>query len=138
MQPLLCAALALAAGIVAAAGSPSRFAPPEAAWAAVLMLAALAAAALGRGQRHIAASSGPLLCMALGYGRAAALRQHPPLPGPLARTALALQTQPRRRVFVTGYLRDRPQLLYDRGQPSAVRLDFAPLAREASAEGKPR
>ncbi|MGH9486466.1 MAG: ComEC/Rec2 family competence protein [Terriglobales bacterium] len=133
MQPLLYAALALAAGIVAAASGPASLAPIPVVWTAVMLAGSLALAAVWRGRSRAATVLGLLLCAMLGYGRAAALRAHPRVPGLLAQTALALQQQPRRRVFVTGYVRDRPQLLYDAGQASAVRLDLQATTLAASA-----
>jgi competence protein ComEC len=123
MQPLLYAALALAVGIAAAASAPVTL-PAGWAAAAAMVLAAASVWALARGRRRGAAILGLALCGVLGYARTQGQLAHPPAPGPLLQWALAAQSQPRARVFVTGYLRDAPAPLYDGGRVGALRLDL--------------
>ncbi|MGH9466722.1 MAG: ComEC/Rec2 family competence protein [Terriglobales bacterium] len=125
MQPLLYAALALAAGIVAAGSGSIQPVPPAAAWALTLALAAGAAVLASRtARRRTAAALILACCFGLGYARTASAVRHPEAAGVLVQTAWGLQQQPRATVFVTGFLRDRPTLLYEEGRASAVRLDL--------------
>ncbi|MGH9475773.1 MAG: DNA internalization-related competence protein ComEC/Rec2 [Terriglobales bacterium] len=124
MQPLLYAALALAAGIVAAASGTGTLAPLGIVWALGTVCGVAAVAAVLAGRRRGAAVLGLALCAAVGYGRGLRALQPPARLGALVAAAQELQQQPRARRFLTGYARDRPALLYDHGQPSAVRLDL--------------
>ncbi len=121
MQPLFYAALAFAGGIAAAAAGPAWLAPFAVLWLAVV--SALAAVLLRR--RAAAAVLALLVCAALGGWRARQVLAAPAAATSLERAARRLQTTPRSRIFLTGYLRDTPELLWDRGQPSAIRLDLA-------------
>ncbi|MGH9394387.1 MAG: hypothetical protein ACRD1E_09485, partial [Terriglobales bacterium] len=133
MQPLFYAALALAAGIAAAASLPASLSPLAAAgasaavWgtmAAGLAAATALAAMTKRAPRAGAAALGLALCFCFGFarGREALLRPHPP--AALEQAASALQPRARDRIELAGYLRDAPELLYEGGRPSAVRLDL--------------
>ncbi|MGH9483440.1 MAG: ComEC/Rec2 family competence protein [Terriglobales bacterium] len=98
----------------------------------VVLLGAAALFSLWQGRRRSAAVLGLVVCLALGYARSSAVLRHPAPKGVLVQAAWQLQQQPRRRVFVTGYLRDQPTLLYDEGQASAVRLDLQAVSLAAT------
>lgn len=131
MQPLLYGALALACGIAVAASGSDVWLPHGAA-VLLALLAAAALVALWRERRRTAAALALGFCLLLGYARASGALRHPHAGGVLVDTAWNLQQQPRERVFITGYLRDRPALLYDHGQASALRLDLQAVSLAAS------
>ena len=129
-QPLFYAALAFALGIAGAAYGPVAgtpwLTPLASAWVG-LAAAALTAALLrssGDGRRRWAGGLALALCVAAGYGRAGRASGHPPPPTALQQAVAALQPTPRTGLFLTGYLRDSPELLYENGRASAVRLEL--------------
>ena len=140
MQPLFYAALALAAGIAGTAGVSGTLSAPAAIgasawiWGSLLLGTAVAAA---WDSRRAAAALGLALCVALGYSRARNALLRPAAPSALEQAAAELQTHPRDRVTLTGYLRDTPERLYDHGRLSAVRLDLeaASAARDRAGSG---
>ena len=138
MQPLFYAALAFAAGVGAAAAGPAWLG-----WFTGLGAAAACAAAAAAALRRrvgAAAVMALLSCAALGGWRARqALRAGTPASA-LERAAKRFEPSPHSRVFLTGYLRDTPEVLYEAGRPSAVRLDVAAVSlapSEGSAEVAP-
>lgn len=134
MQPLFYAALAFAAGVAAAAGPLQCGAGIPVAWLMGLAATFAVAAALAAASGHlkVAAALGLVFCLAGGLARARAVLARPPLPSVLQVTVQQLESGPRVRVWITGYLRDTPELLYDNGQASALRLDLAVTSVAAS------
>ena len=63
---------------------------------------------------------------------------HPPPAATLVQAVAQLEPGPRDRVFITGYARDTPQVLYAAGQPSAVRLDIEAISVGRSADARTR
>ncbi|HUX67887.1 MAG TPA: ComEC/Rec2 family competence protein [Terriglobales bacterium] len=130
MQPLFYAALAFALGIAAACFGPAAAAPALAplssGWAVIA--AAAAAALLVRSSpaaaRRPANALALALCLVAGYGRAGLALRRPPPPSALQQAVANLQPTPRTRLWLAGYLRDSPALLYDHGRASAVRLEL--------------
>lgn len=141
MQPLFYAALAVAAGVAAAAGplqwGAGRSIGLQIGAAACLALAAVVAASWRR--LRWAAALGLALCFVGGLARTRAVLAHPPRPSALQSETQRLETGPRVPVWITGYLRDSPELLYDHGQPSVLRLDLAvtSIAKSQSSAGVP-
>ena len=126
MQPLFYAALAAAAGVAAAAGPLGWGAgvPPAMALGATVAVAIAAALAAGAGRLKIAAALALAVCFAAGLVRTRAVLAHPPRPSALQAAVSRLEPGPRDRVWITGFLRDAPELLYQNGQAGALRLDL--------------
>ena len=142
MQPLVYAAVAFACGI-GVAGWGWRWArlTLEMPWAAAGLLglaAVLALGAAGRRRRGVIAGLGLACCFAAGYARTLAAIMHPPPPSALAQAAAGLEPGPRDRVFITGYARDTPQVLYEAGQSSTVRLDIEAVSLGRGAGARTR
>ncbi|MGH9519633.1 MAG: ComEC/Rec2 family competence protein, partial [Terriglobales bacterium] len=119
------AALAAAAGVAAAAGPLQWGAgvPPATLAGATVALAVAAALAAAAGRLKLAAVLGLIFCFAAGLARTQAVLAHPPRSSALQVAVSRLEPGPRDKVWITGYLRDTPEMLYDSGQASALRLD---------------
>lgn len=129
MQPLIYATVALACGIAWAGWTgPPAPAVMVAAWVAATALGGTALWLAVRRRRAVAAGLGLACCLAAGYGRAAAAMAQPQAPSALLAGVAELERGPHDRVFVTGYARDTPQVLYEAGRPSTVRLDLEAIS----------